>query len=454
MVHLKEDYSRLEEPRRKRHKRRHRTLSKPKRKPQTILNEEYQSNKKQEKLKMTRRRTVKPSSSFGLWDKDKVVNLSHVYLDTNKKRLNSHKLCGEGWQEEYAVMHDEILKSIRPRKFLVYSCKGKGYGCAGYGNRIGGISSLFFLAVLTKRAFLIDWNDPAPLALENFLWPKRIKWNYAVANLRGLESRTHYWGKGLPKKLQHEDFEKPGNLYPDFAHWFRIVDFNSYFDRPVEVITATWNFAQEIWSNPYLSQLADEMGIILPPLKYLLVGCSYEFLFQRSPELENRLSKIKNASFAESTPIIGLHIRMGDVAFGRKRRLNTQNFKSFFTCAQVVEKSIAKSNPNLKTSNIKWFLATDHIAVKEYGLQQYPGKVLTLDVEPEHIGIFQKQRFPTYEGVTGVFLDHFLLAECFFLILSNSTFGTSALGINYHGMNSFTFGESCGIVKHRLKKIH
>ena len=404
---------------------------------------------------MARGKTVKPSSSYGLWDKTRKVNLSRVYLETKTKRLNSHKLCGEGWQEAYAVMHNEILKSIRPRKFLVYSCKGKGYGCAGYGNRIGGISSLFFLAVLTKRAFLIDWNDPAPLALENFLWPKRIKWNYAVTNLRGLESRTHYWGKGLPKRLQEEDFEKPGNLYPDFAQWFRGVDFNNYFDRPVEVITATWNFAQEIWSNPYLSQSADEIGILMPPLKHLLVGCSYEFLFNKSPELGNSLSEIKNTSLVENTPMIGLHIRMGDVAFGRKRRLNTQNFKRFFTCAQLVENVIVESNPNVQRSSIKWFLASDHVAVKEYGLQQYPDKVLTLDVEPEHIAIFQKQRFPTYQGMMGVFMDHFLLAECFFLILSNSTFGTSALGINYHGVNSFTFGESCGIVKHKPRKnIH
>lgn len=388
----------------------------------------------------------------GLWDKTNPVNLSKLYLETIHKRKIGFQSCGNGWQESYKEFHEKTLESPGTGRYLIYSCKGEGFGCAGYGNRIGGIASLFFLAVLTNRVFLIDWKKPESLALERFFRPKEIKWNYDLSELESLPSTTHYWGKGFPKNHQLGNIVKPGNDYGQFAKWFQSINFDEYFDKPVERITATWSFGHEIWSNPYFIRKAHKLGLERPLLNYSLVGCSFNFLFKTTPELQSKISQTRTMLFANySAPVIGLHIRMGDAVFGRRRPLNIQNFRSFFSCARLVEKSIVKSNRNIDVDSIRWFLATDDILIKRYAVEQFPGKILTLDLQPQHIGIFQKVRFPSYEGMIGVLLDHIMLADCFFIILSSSTFGTTALGLRYHAMQSFTFGDTCGIVDNKIK---
>ncbi|XP_032233195.2 uncharacterized protein LOC116615582 [Nematostella vectensis] len=372
-------------------------------------------------------------------------SLNEVFSESERAKATGTGLCGKRWQKEYVNLHKRILSGKAPRKFLVYSCKGEGYGCAGYGNRLGGITTLFLLAVLTKRAFLIDWDYSQPLALRNFFRPAKIKWDYSIANLDGLSSRTHYWGKGFPKNLHNTSVERPGNLYPEFYYWFKKIDLEKYFEFPVERITAVWNFAHAIWANPFLEEKAAEVGLVLPNPRYSMVGCVYDLLFRTTPEFENRLNYARELIDRRgNSPVIGLHVRMGDSAFGRRNKYNTQDFKSFFSCAHSVQRRICAEYPLINASDIRWFLATDSSAVKGYARREFPGKVVTLDMVPEHIGIFQRQRQPSVEGMYGVLLDHFLLSECHYLILSSSSFGTTALGRTYHAPGSYTYGEKCG----------
>lgn len=387
------------------------------------------------------------SPNSGLWDKAGHVNLTKLYHETIRNRKRGLQSCGSSWQRRYKTFHHKTLRSWKSGRYLIYSCKGDGYGCAGYGNRIGGIASLFFLAILTNRVFLIDWKLPESTALERFLQPNNIQWNYDLSEIQSLPSAIQYWGKGYPKNLQPENIIKPSNDYGEFVRWFQSVDFDSYFNKPVEQITATWGFGDEIWSNPYLARKAHKLGIVRPLISYSLVGCAFDFLFKTTEELQGKISQARKVVFTSpSLPVIGLHIRMGDAVFGRQRPLNVQNFKTFFSCAQLVEKSIAESSGKGDAESIKWFLASDDVFIKQYAIQQFPSKILTLDLKPQHIGIFHKVRFPSYEGMMGVLLDHFLLADCFFLILSSSTFGKSALGLRYHAAQSFTFGDNCGVV--------
>ena len=392
-------------------------------------------------------KTSNRQRNSALWDKTRPLNFSQIYSETKKGR-KAYQTCGNSWLERYKIFHEQQLKLGQSTRYLIYSCKGKGFGCAGYGNRLGGIASLLFLAVLTNRVFLIDWREPEVLVLERFFLPNEIQWNYNSDELKSLPSRNHYWGKGFPKKLQSEHMTKPSNHYPGFAAWFHSIDFDTYFDQPVERITATWNFVDEIWLNPHLARRAKEIGLIKPSHKYSAIECIFDVLFQMSPELQSKLIQARKELFSNGTgPVIGLHIRMGDGAFGRKRPLNVHDHKSFFSCAQSVEKSLLKSNSSIKGSSIKWFLATDDILIKRHAIKNFPGKIRTLNFQPQHIGIFQKQRSPSFEGMIGVLLDHFILADCLFLILSNySTFGTTALGLRYHAPNSYTFGDACGIV--------
>ena len=80
--------------------------------------------------------------------------------------------CGSAWQQRYAALHADIVAGRRPPKFLVYRCANRHAGpgrtsafrgCGGLGNRLRGLASAFVLALLTDRAFLIDWESPDSL---------------------------------------------------------------------------------------------------------------------------------------------------------------------------------------------------------------------------------------------------------------------------------------------------
>ncbi|KAL9975049.1 hypothetical protein ACROYT_G012165 [Oculina patagonica] len=284
------------------------------------------------------------------------------------------KICGKDWQENYKKLHKDILQSRRRRQFIVFSCMEEGYKCAGYGNRLGGITSLLFLSILTQRAFLIEW-DQTGVPLDNYLLPK-----------------------------------------------------------------------EHLWKNPVLEKNALELGISNERSSYSLIGCAFDFLFQKSGELKTRLDAARRSLCLESqVPKIGLQIRMGDVSFGRGSLQNNNiDYKAFFGCAQALEEALARQRPNTFKKHLKWFLATDDNNVKEYARENYPLNVVTLNITPQHIKSLKTRDSESTEGTLGVLLDHFLLSECDFLILSRSTFGTSAAGLLFHPKGTFTYGPKGG----------
>lgn len=366
-------------------------------------------------------------SSFGS-DKD----LSEI--QKKQKAL----LCGTEWQEEYTQLHDDILNNRKPPKYLIYSCGGNKYGCGGYGNRLGAITSLFYVAVITGRAFLIDWNSTVPIT--DYLQPKNIQWNYPTSKLKHLKRNYHYWGKGEHEKVIKES-QRSAETYDVFREWIEGTDLNKYFDSPVEVVTSLWYFASSFREYKFAGRMADKLGVNARGHRFSLVGCAFDFLFERTPNFEKTLSAARESlHFKVDVPRIGIHIRMGDSSLLSKSwDQRTTNSESLFMCAKMLESEIIKSNKKIHREDIKWFLATDSTEVKKYALRTYPNKVVSLAVKVEHINT----RNPSTEGMTGVLLDHTLLSESDFLVLSDSSFSKTALGMNFHSLVHSTFGEKC-----------
>jgi len=90
----------------------------------------------------------------------------------------SSDICGKEWQLKYQALHQDIISNKREAKFLVYYCPSTNKGCNGYGDRVRAMVSLFYLAILTDRAFLIHFKGPQPL--ERFLAPKNINWTFPI----------------------------------------------------------------------------------------------------------------------------------------------------------------------------------------------------------------------------------------------------------------------------------
>ena len=365
----------------------------------------------------------------------------------NQKIYNPPEICGKEWQSRYQALHQDIINNRREPKFLVYSCpwttKGKGEGCCGYGNRIYAMVSLFYLAILTDRAFLINWKAPKPL--EHFLMPNSINWTFSIPHLK---TRKHYWRTG-----GHTKHAKDGWLTKNTSEvigFMRKENVQAYLDKPVEIATSNLYFVENgMQRNKQLMQRAKELKIspLLPgSQRYAMIGCAYDFLFNKSPSLQKALENTRNALREKSALVIGIHIRLGDLQFGRNfTRVPESDFQKYFSCAEKIERDVFNLDGNkVNTRQTRWFLAADNVLVKDYARKHFAEKVITAENKPEHLDLFKKgEKPPSDEGMLGVLHDHFMLAECDFLVLSESSFGRTAVGLGMRSSKTYTFGESC-----------
>lgn len=379
------------------------------------------------------------------------LKLSGTY-EQNRTFHIPPSICGRHWQRRYQELHADIVSGRKKPAYLVYSCPWKNNSCCGYGNRVYALVSIFYLAVLTNRAFLIDWQTPKPL--EDFLTPRGIEWNLPVPHLN---TRKHYWRSGG----ENDDLRKgwlPKSI-PKFVKWIRRKNVRKYFDRPVEVATTFLFFVRYgMRRNKHLMKEARKLKIkVLMPgaSTYGMIGCAYDFLFNPTKTLESSLEKTRRALRENGNfVVIGIHIRLGDAQFGNKNYTRVSNFKNFFTCAKKVERRVFRLTDPHGSDNrrCRWFLATDSAKVKDYALQHFPGKVITDNRKIQHLDkIYGKEEKSADEGMLGVLHDHFILAESDFLVLSDSSYSKTALGLGMHGLDNYTFGDECDL---KSKKPH
>lgn len=361
-------------------------------------------------------------------------------------------ICGKEWQSKYQTLHQDIINNRREAKFLIYSCPWTSKGCCGYGNRVYAMVSLFYLAILTDRAFLINWKTPKPL--ERFLKPKGINWTFPIPNL---ETRKHYWRTG-----GHAQKVLDGWLTKNTSAVVSLIrkeNFTVYFDKPVEIVASIlYSVEHGLKKNKHLMQRARELKIspLLPgSQRYAMIGCAYDFLFNKSPRLQNALQNTRNALRSNNTFVIGIHIRLGDIQFGRNTtRVSESEFPKFFSCAKKVERKLFNLDGRMLGATprqTRWFLAADSVLVKDYARKHFAEKVITAESKPEHLDLFKKgEKPPSDEGMLGVLHDHFMLAECDFLVLSaESSFSKTAVGLGMRSSKIYTFGENCDL---KLKK--
>ena len=414
------------------------------------------------------------------------------------QQKRTREICGTGWQENYRKLHADILSKRRGEKYLVYLCPGTRQGCCGYGNRLRAVVSLFYLSVLTDRAFLIDWRAPEPI--ENHLTPRNIQWNYSepIDVCTGLQIRRHYWGT-----TKTDIREAEGWIIQDSSHfkkWLTTTDLEKYFDWPVEEITTIWYFAERgITLNPYLMKRAKELGV--KPLtsntpKYNLIGCAFDFLFSKADAVTRKLDEMRKQLQFDAGPVIGIHIRTGDDQFDyyasdNERSSNAKNTSyllKFFECARKVEREIFTN----ATSKVRWFVSTDHTEVRTFVRESFPRKVITSNLTIQHLDILFNTSVLNFtaecnytdstnttlvcynveifnitayclnrtnnfledennstmnetglftEGIIAMLVDHFLLAESDFLILCDSSFGSTAVGLSMRDSDSYTLAD-------------
>jgi len=92
------------------------------------------------------------------------------------------RCLAQGWVRKHAELQREMVEGKRPKRFLVFR---PDCGYCGMCNRLNAILGHYLWAVLTDRAFVIDWRYPGKQGWTegtNYLDPRALNWtaDYAV----------------------------------------------------------------------------------------------------------------------------------------------------------------------------------------------------------------------------------------------------------------------------------
>ena len=313
-------------------------------------------------------------------------------------------LCKNSWQENYTKLHQYLVKTNQ--KFVVYKCRGKGWG-----NRVPEMLLYFHFAVIAKRAFLLDCNNPSPVT--NFLLPRNIKWNHPV-NRRLVTIR--YRSKVVLDNITDSSDPK---VFDQLLKYDAEYNPNLVGNR-FGVASKVVKYDLSVWPN-----------------ERQVMGCNFYYLFKKSDMLQKRLNEWKEELGFNENIVIGIHIREGDIIFYNntrdKRFKNEEDIDFSFICAQQIQKAI---ETKYNTDKVIWFLAADSAKRKDIAKQKYGSKVRFITGPVIHVNIAKRGEEMRQLGHLSMFLDFFLLQEADYrLYTSHSSFDvvidTITLGTNH-----------------------
>lgn len=301
--------------------------------------------------------------------------------------------------EEYIKFHNDMMKKILDdQKLLIYHAPNEGLG-----NRIEGLVSAFALAVMTNRAFLVNWPATSKCGahLDDLFDTPGFRWipNWNELKYREGTSESYYYAycRACPVRTRQADLT---------VTWEKILcEPNagiSYDARIINVKSTQW-FAPTLAMNPHLrSRLCNIFGADI-------FGTIAPHLLRLNNALQTRMDAFKKVhqwkvpnSPAEEVVSIQLRQLEGNAVSGDFTDI-------FLRCATAI------GDGNKQRS---FFLATDHIPSRIKLKELLGDRLLHVDSAFDRSSVI---------GIQDAVLEMFLLGEANEMIMSPySTFGDVA----------------------------
>lgn len=303
------------------------------------------------------------------------------------------KPFAQTWQD-YVKFHAEmLLKPKDEQRLLIFHA-----GSEGLGNRLEGLISSFVLAVVTNRAWVVDWNAgakcharlPELFANPGFSW--EVNWNTMHYREPDAARFNYPYCRACPIRTRRE-----GEEYM----WSSLLcepDANFPKDKRIVALSSTQFFAPVIALNPHLR---DKVCELFGSNMFETVA---PYLLKLKPELEKRKNDWKAAKgWHNSSEVVSIHIRRLE-GFG----VPDTTCDSYLRCANAVS----------KTDNVKYFVATDHIETRERFQSILGDKMLHWE------SVFDRS---STAGIQDAIIEMFLLGEANNMIMTPySTFSDVA----------------------------
>mmetsp|Transcript_10840 Transcript_10840/g.19809 ORF Transcript_10840/g.19809 Transcript_10840/m.19809 type:complete len:1095 (-) Transcript_10840:351-3635(-) len=302
---------------------------------------------------------------------------------------------------QYEKFHKENLGK-KDTKYIIYSCDS-GTPCGGMGDRMHGIATTLFSAILTKRVMLIRWTHPFEIT-EAFL-PRQINWTTSGSecgsNHRTLDLMSFHKAR---VEMHHHISRESHILYNSKL----FVEDKEKFDTLTALTDKCVALRVNVdLFNPIFVDLELNNGYSTRPERLSvagyfesLLGSVFKFLFEPSPKLNSRVDDEQMYLNQKGAGSVAIHFRTGfagsNVGIQDKFDLSDQpahldQFSKFRSCASNLRGIVPLTNI---TSDV--YLATDSQLIR----RKYCSESHTMcsDLAPTHIDIrhHDQNRVPSH----------------------------------------------------------
>lgn len=285
----------------------------------------------------------------------------------------------------------------------------------GLGDRFVGVVSSFIMALLSGRAFFMEW----PMA-HYAIQPSTFNWaipEWYTAKVRAAQGETRLEIVNGLCPLAHKS---PFELDPSTS-LYTIRSNRGCVDACFNVnATAPW--------LGYRSTL-EELGLV----KDTAFGCLLASLVAPNDDVIERSRPLLQVLLDPSVFIVGIHIRTGDRAMALSEDVGFSHFGAFWAAAGRLGKQRADVG-----QSVKWLLVTDSITLKRKFAEHYGSVALLTDVNPFHVskhdvaeggvkGQWGDIPHTPEDSVSGSFMEWWLLTLCdAFVLNAHSSFSRTA----------------------------
>ena len=247
--------------------------------------------------------------------------------DVPRNRRNALSLAAQTVLAAYSQVHAQQLEWLRagdPRfRAVLYQCTANA-ACGGLGDRLNGVVSAFYLAVLTQRAFFIEITTPVPFELFflpsgsiDWRWPPEGWDAFPQRSIASLDAIDYY------NPLEAQLRWRGGNplVAVDAAPTLIIFHTNLQFWMD---ITASAEYVEASPLYPFVRPVRDSGELYNLAIAALLRPTC--FLAQATRTWETTLF----GAYGPAVPRIGVHLRTGlDPDFHDVHRFQPEHLSNF-----------------------------------------------------------------------------------------------------------------------------
>eukprot|EP00898_Chlorokybus_atmophyticus_P000900 jgi/Chlat1/1810/Chrsp135S02128 len=403
-----------------------------------------------------------------------------MLLKINSEELaEEEEVCGS-WMSSYAEMHRKAMAyaiecstghhrmllqlellntsnaslptSATPRKkhpygYVVYRCRQDDQ-CGGFSDRLTGMVTAFMFALVTNRAFLLDW----PRAERAFYSP-HINWGYTskvflrpekdegMPNMPANPTKPQ-WGSNV--SWEHESARV--GLYNWHGcdirrrHWNcggafggHLGNLSTGLMEDVAVMTMDSGAVSMAFREPALARLLGEKGLKAETA----FSCFLHFIMRPAPTVRARFQDWVSLLDDPNVFSIGIHIIVPAkwMVYNTEVRLKDFDEKgtqyyAYFRSAEELAAAYAKPG-----QRVVWFLATNSANLKVKAMRNYPDKLIATPVRPGPVDRTVASHLTEdqlHENLIGAVGDWWLLSKCDFLVMRRgSGFAKTALAYSF-----------------------